>query len=170
MSRRRVLLFGATTLGILVADQVTKALVRSSMEVGESRPIVDGLLWLTHVHNTGAAFGMFRGQQWMLILVAVLVILAIAYVAMHLRPENPAARTALALVAAGAIGNLTDRVVFGGVTDFLDLGWWPVFNVADMSLDIGVALLVWWVLFSSEHTETPEHESEAEPEDAIGSE
>ena len=153
MFKRRALLFAATALLITVADQVTKAMVRSAMEIGESRPIVDGVLWLTHVHNTGAAFGMFRGQQYGLIVVAVVVLAVITYIALHLRPKSALARTSLALIAAGAAGNLIDRAVFGGVTDFLDLGWWPVFNVADMSLDIGVALLVWWVLFSSEQAE-----------------
>lgn len=153
MTTRRALVFGATTLGVLGVDQATKALVRASMDIGDSRPLIDGILRLTHVHNKGAAFGMFQGQQWLLIAIAVLVIAAIAYVALHLRIESPVARAALSLVAAGAIGNLIDRAVLGGVTDFFDLGWWPVFNVADMSLDIGVALLVWWVLFSPEHVE-----------------
>lgn len=158
MTTRRAAVFAATALGVIVADQATKALVRSAMEIGDSRPIVDGVLWLTHVHNTGAAFGMFRGQQWALIIIAVLVLAVIAYVALHLRPRSVLARTALALIAAGASGNLIDRVAFGGVTDFLDLGWWPVFNIADMALDVGVALLVWWVLFTNE--EPQEHSAE----------
>lgn len=153
MTTRRALVFAATALGVIAADQVTKAVVRATMEIGDSRPIIEGVLWLTHVHNTGAAFGMFRGQQWALITIAVVVVAAIVYVALHLRPNSPLARTALALIAAGAGGNLIDRVVFGGVTDFFDLGWWPVFNIADMSLDIGVALLVWWVLFTPEQAE-----------------
>jgi signal peptidase II len=145
--RRRALLFAATVLGVIAADQATKALVRAEMAVGESKPLIDGVFWLTHVHNTGAAFGMFRGQQWMLVLIAAVVLVAIAFVAWHLRPDSVLARTALALIAGGAAGNLIDRAVLGGVTDFLDLGWWPVFNVADMALDVGVAILVWWVLF-----------------------
>lgn len=153
MFRRRALLFAGTALGVVVIDQVTKALVRSEMAIGESRPIIDGVLWLTRVHNTGAAFGMFSDQRLMLIAIAFVVLSVIGYVALHLRPRSLAARTALALIAAGAVGNLVDRIVLHGVTDFLDLGWWPVFNVADMSLDIGVALLVWWVLFSDEHAE-----------------
>jgi len=151
VSRARALVFGATTLGVLLTDQVTKAMVRSSMEVGQSDPVIDGVLWLTRVHNTGAAFGLFRGQQGMLIIIAVTVLAAIAYVIARVRPERPAARTALALVSAGALGNLIDRVTLGGVTDFLDIGRWPVFNVADISLDVGVAILVWWVLFGKEH-------------------
>lgn len=163
MFRRRALLFAGTALGVIVVDQVTKALVRSGMAIGQSRPIVDGVLWLTRVHNTGAAFGMFSQQRPMLIAIAIVVLAIIGYVAFHLRPRSLAARTALALIAAGAVGNLIDRVVLHGVTDFLDLGWWPVFNVADMSLDIGVAILVWWVLFSDEHAEAGADEREDDP-------
>lgn len=144
--------FVATALAIIGVDQVTKALVRSAMERGESIPLVDGLIWLTRVHNTGAAFGMFKGQRPGLIIIAAVVLAGIVYVALHLRPRSALARTALALIAAGAAGNLIDRAALGGVTDFLDLGWWPVFNVADISLNVGVAMLVWWVLFSSEQT------------------
>ncbi len=151
MTKRRVAVLAGTALCILVADQITKALVRASFEIGESHPVVSGVLWLTHVHNTGAAFGMFRGQQWFLIGVAIAVLAGIGWTAVRVSPESPLARTALAMIAAGALGNLVDRAVSGGVTDFLDLGWFPVFNVADISLDVGVALLVWWLLFSSEH-------------------
>ncbi len=151
MTKRRLALFASTIAAVLAADQITKWLVRDAFAVGESHPIVAGVLWLTHVNNTGAAFGMFRGQQWLLIAVAAIVLVAIAYVVYRFSPESLLARTALAMVAAGTCGNLIDRVVFGAVTDFLDLGWFPVFNVADIFLDVGVALLVWWLLFSPEH-------------------
>lgn len=151
MTKRRLALFASTIAAILAADQITKWLVRDFFAVGESHPIVPGGLWLTHVENTGAAFGMFRGQQWLLIAVAVAVLGAIAYVVYRFAPERLLAQTALAMIAAGTCGNLIDRAVSGAVTDFLDLGWFPVFNVADIFLDIGVALLVWWLLFSPEH-------------------
>jgi len=166
VTKRRVAVLAGTALAILAADQITKALVRASFDIGESRPLISGVLWLTHVHNTGAAFGMFRGQQWFLIGVAVVVLCAIGWVAVRVSPESPVARAALAMIAAGALGNLVDRAASGGVTDFLDLGWFPVFNVADISLDIGVALLVWWLLFSREHR----HDEHAPGEDATSAE
>lgn len=153
MTSRRGALFAVTIAGILAADQVTKWLVRSTFEIGESRPIVSGALWLTHVKNTGAAFGMFRGQQWLLIAIAVVVLCSITLAMARMKSGSLLAHTALAMIAAGTCGNLIDRAVSGGVTDFLDLGWFPVFNVADISLDVGVALLVWWLLFGSEHRE-----------------
>ncbi len=161
MTKRRLALFAATIAGILAVDQITKWLVRGAFEVGESRPIIPDVLWLTHVRNTGAAFGMFKGQQWFLIAVAVVVLAVIAYVIHRVRPESPLAHAALAMIAAGTCGNLVDRVVSGGVTDFFDLGWFPVFNVADISLDIGVALLVWWLLFGTEHHHAPDAASAA---------
>lgn len=163
MTKRRVALLAVTALAIVVVDQITKAMVRSSFDLGESRPIVSGLLWLTRVHNTGAAFGMFRGQQWFLIAVAVVVLGAIAWAVVRLKSRSLVARVALSMIAAGALGNLIDRAVLGGVTDFLDLGWFPVFNVADMSLDVGVALLVWWLLFSPQHRHSGATPADVDP-------
>ena len=151
MTRRRALAFAATAAAVVVIDQITKEIVRSSLALNESVPVVDGLLWLTRVHNTGAAFGILRGQQWLLIGTSLIVLTAIGWAIVRVRPESLLMRTALALVTGGAIGNLIDRVVYGGVTDFFDLGWFPIFNVADIALDVGVALIVLWLLFSKEH-------------------
>ncbi|MBN2847458.1 MAG: signal peptidase II [Coriobacteriia bacterium] len=151
MTRRRALAFAATAAAVVVIDQVTKQIVRSSLALNESVSVVDGLLWLTRVHNTGAAFGMLKGQQWLLIGTSVIVLAAIGWAIVRVKPESPLMRTALALVTGGAIGNLIDRIVAGGVTDFFDLGWFPIFNVADIALDVGVALIVLWLLFSKEH-------------------
>lgn len=151
MPKRRVACFVATMAGVIAIDQFTKGLVRTYMVQGHPRPVIEGVLWLTRVKNTGAAFGILDGHRWPLVLVAVVALAVVVFVAIRLSPRSVLARTALALIAGGAAGNLIDRAVSGGVTDFLDLGWWPVFNVADMCLDVGVAMLVWWLLFSKEH-------------------
>ena len=109
MTSRRGALFAVTIAGILAADQVTKWLVRSTFEIGESRPIVSGALWLTHVENTGAAFGMLRGQQWLLIATAVLMLAVVAYVMLRVRPADGWVRFSLSLVTGGAIGIILDR-------------------------------------------------------------
>lgn len=154
MASRRGALFAAIVAAVVVADQVSKAVVRDSMEMFEQVPVIDGVLWFTRIHNTGAAFGILRGQQWLLIITAVLMLSAVAYVMLRVRPASPWARVALALVTGGAIGNLIDRVVLGGVTDFFDLGWFPVFNIADIALNVGVAILVFVLLVGGEHVLT----------------
>lgn len=151
MASRRGALFAAIVAVVVVADQVSKAVVRDSMELFEQVPVIDGVLWFTRINNTGAAFGVLRGQQWLLITTAVLMLSVVAYVMLHVRPASPLARVGLALVTGGAIGNLIDRVVLGGVTDFFDLGWFPVFNIADIALDVGVAILVFVLLVGGEH-------------------
>ncbi|MDO8880688.1 MAG: signal peptidase II [Coriobacteriia bacterium] len=155
MTRARALAFAVTVATVVVIDQVTKAIVRASLTLNDSIPLIDGVFWLTRVRNTGAAFGMFRGQQWLLISVAFVVLGVIAWTLARVRPESWLVRWGLALVTGGTIGNLIDRVFLGGVTDFFNLGWWPVFNVADISLDVGVVLIVVWLLFSRDHREAP---------------
>lgn len=147
MTVRRGLAFAAIVAAVVAIDQATKAAVRASMDVYEQIPVIDGVLWLTHIENTGAAFGMLRGRQWFLIATAVAMLAVVAYVVLTVRLESGWARTALALVSGGAIGNLIDRVGAGAVTDFFDLGWFPVFNVADIALDVGVAILAGFLLF-----------------------
>ena len=129
---------------VWVLDQLTKAAVIASFQPGESRPVIDGIFHLTYVQNTGSAFGLFRGATPWLILTSLIVV---AWVVVELR--RPAARrftlTTLgwALVLGGAAGNVVDRLRWGYVVDFLDLRVWPVFNVADSAITIGVMVLLW---------------------------
>ncbi len=152
MTRAREVIFGATLIGVLIADQVTKALVRANMVVGASVPFLDGFMSLTHVRNAGAAFGLFPGRLPVFIATAVVVLGGIAWIWWRLKPRSTWVVIALGLVAGGATGNLIDRAIAGRVTDFFDVGWWPVFNIADIALDVGVAVLLVWLLFSGEET------------------
>ncbi|MDY0340444.1 MAG: signal peptidase II [Coriobacteriia bacterium] len=151
MASRREWLLLVIIAGVVAVDQGSKALVRQQMAVLESVPVIDGMLWLTHIENNGAAFSILRGQQWLLIATAVMMLAVVAYVVLHIRPTGPWVRVALAFVSGGAIGNLIDRVVSGAVTDFLDLGWFPIFNIADIALDVGVVILVVLLLFKGDH-------------------
>lgn len=157
MASHRGWSFLAIVAGVVAVDQSSKAVIRDRMAVGDSLPIIDGALWLTHVENTGAAFGMLRGQQWLLIATAVLMLAVVAYVMTRIRPADPWVRASLALVTGGALGNLIDRSIAGAVTDFFDLGWFPVFNVADIALDVGVAIIVMVLLFRGEHALAGHH-------------
>lgn len=161
MSCRRAIAFASTAGGVLAADQLSKALVRASFDVGESVPVVEGALWLTRVQNAGAAFGVLTGQRWVFVAIGLGVLAGVAWALARLRPLHWVARAALALVAGGALGNLIDRVAFGTVTDFIDLGWFPVFNLADVALDVGVAAIVLWLLLDSKREADSQREVHA---------
>jgi len=127
---------------IVGVDQCLKALVQSQMAPAQSVPLIPHVVHLTYVQNTGAAFGLLRGSTGLLILVSLgVMIWAVA----ELRAPTTTSRSAqtiLALIVGGAVGNLIDRVRVGYVIDFLDLRVWPVFNLADSAITIGVALLM----------------------------
>jgi signal peptidase II len=125
----------------LAADQLTKALVVSSFAPGERLPLLP-ILHLTYVQNTGAAFGLFKGHQGFFIIVSLLVIGAIAWELATRRVHAAAALWGCGLALGGAAGNLVDRLRLGYVIDFIDLRVWPVFNVGDSAITIGVTLLV----------------------------
>ena len=133
-------LISAATFG---ADQLTKRLVDHQFAPGESLPLLPSVLRLTYVQNRGAAFGIFQGQQLLFIGLALGVIVWLGR-ELAIRPSvSRAVRWGCALVLGGAVGNLVDRLRLGYVVDFIDFRIWPVFNVGDSAITIGVALLVW---------------------------
>ncbi|MHB1341109.1 MAG: signal peptidase II [Coriobacteriia bacterium] len=156
MTRRPAALFAVTVASVLLVDQVSKAVVRTSLGVGQSIPVIEDILSLTHVSNRGAAFGLFQGAVPFFIATSLVVLGVIAWIWWRMKPTNRWFVFSLGLVTGGAAGNLIDRASAGRVTDFFDVHIWPVFNVADMALDIGVAILVAWLLFSKEAAGTDE--------------
>jgi signal peptidase II len=152
--RRPAAVFAGVTAAALLLDQASKQLVRTFLSPpGTSVPVIGRLLRFTYVRNTGAAFGMLPGHSVVFMTVSVLVLLAIAVYLVRVRPRHPLLVFALGLVTAGAAGNLIDRAVSGRVTDFIQVPFdFPVFNLADSAIFVGVAMLVWWVLFGpAEH-------------------
>ena len=152
-------MFTVIAVGVLVLDQATKAFVRASMVPGESITVVQGLLNLTFVNNIGAAFGLFPGRQPVFIATSLVVLFVVAAYWRRARPTEWPVVVALALVCAGAVGNLIDRVLVGRVTDFFEFGFvqFPVFNIADMAILTGVGILALWILFG------PQPDGESEP-------
>ncbi len=143
-------LFFLTALLVIAADQLSKFWVRSNIILGESLPET-GLFRLTHIHNTGASFGLFQDQSLPLAIVALTGIIAILIFVLffsHRFPflNNWLSKLALGLVLGGAIGNLIDRIRQGYVTDFIDVSIWPAFNIADSSVVIGVILFAYSLL------------------------
>jgi signal peptidase II len=132
---------------IVVIDQITKYLFWNH---GKNHEIIPGYLNVTLVKNAGAAFGMFQGGRVFFIAASVLAVLLIAYLGIRLPREDRGRRIWLALILGGAVGNLIDRVRFGEVVDFIQIGinghYWPVFNVADMGVSIGACMLILFAL------------------------
>lgn len=151
---------------IVATDQITKELIVRELGPGGSRrtiEIIPGLLDLTFVRNTGASFGLFQGQSSLL---TVLALGAITFLAVYYfrRARNDAwVAVALGLQLGGAIGNVIDRLRYGYVVDFIDFPRWPTFNVADSSITVGVALLMYALLFRdferNEQTNEPQFHS-----------
>lgn len=126
---------------IVAIDQVSKALVVHSLSGGRVIVLFGGLVQLDYTVNSGAAFGILQARGLLFILVAVVVSVIIVVSYRRVVAGPLVVRIALGLVLGGAIGNLIDRVRLGHVVDFIDLGWWPVFNLADSSIVVGVVLL-----------------------------
>lgn len=135
---------------IFAVDQLTKALVKMHMAPNQSIPVIDNILHLTYVQNTGAAFSLLKGRVFFFVVVSFAVIAVIVYYLIRLPKEKKLFKFTLALVLGGAFGNLVDRLRFGYVVDFIDFRIWPVFNVADSSVVIGVLLLLYLVMYDSE--------------------
>ena len=131
----------ALALFIFLADRVLKELVESSMRLGDSIPMVPGILHLTYIKNDGGAFGILGGQGSILLLGSAV---AVAFVLWMLLEGPPARLMTLGcgLILGGAAGNLLDRLTAGEVTDYVDLRVWPVFNAADAAIVLGVAALL----------------------------
>ena len=137
---------------IVLLDQWTKWLVRSNIPAGESW-LPESLVWLSpyarivHWYNRGAAFGMFQQGNMVFTVLAFIVIAAILYYYPQISRADWPLRLALSMQLGGAIGNLIDRIRIGHVTDFISIGRFPVFNIADSSISIGCAVLllgIWW--------------------------
>jgi signal peptidase II len=127
---------------VVVADQYTKHLVSTTFEPGESRIVVPHVLWLTYVQNVHGAFGLFGSRPWLLIVMAVAVLAVFWFSFRDSAARSRLVRIAFGAIVGGAIGNIIDRVHYQYVVDFFDLRWWPVFNVADSCITVGVCLLV----------------------------
>lgn len=157
---------------IVIADQLSKWAIVSSLRLHESVAVIPGVFHITHVQNPGAAFGLFAYQQPLFIAVAAIMIGLAIYYRKRIQQEPRLLQFAVTIGIAGALGNLIDRVRTGYVVDFFDFRMFPVFNVADIAITIGVALLIWTTLFdrstSSDDSATHSVDGDIEAERAGG--
>ena len=146
---------------LVVIDQSVKAWVRASIPLGQSIPFLPGIMELTYIPNTGAAFSSFSSLTWLLALISLLASVAVAVLMARKLFTRPLGRLSLALILGGAVGNLIDRVFLGFVTDmfattFMDFA---VFNVADICVVTGGILMVIYVLFFYDKQKEARHDA-----------
>jgi signal peptidase II len=149
--QKRNILFLVITFLVILLDQTTKAWIISTMRIYDSFVVIEGFFSITHVRNPGAAFGFLAGapplfRSIFFLAVTVAAIVLILHYLRVSRIEEPSLVSALALILAGAVGNLIDRIRFGEVVDFLDVyigsHHWPAFNVADSAITVGAGVLM----------------------------
>ncbi|MBI2871313.1 MAG: signal peptidase II [Candidatus Omnitrophica bacterium] len=129
------------SLVVVILDQLTKLAVELFLR--ESVPVIPNIFYLTRVHNSGGAFGLFTGFTWMFVAVGLLTLAFGLLFRRSIQTAPRLIRWAAVLILGGALGNLIDRLRFGYVIDFLDFRVWPVFNLADSSITVGTCLIVW---------------------------
>jgi signal peptidase II len=140
--------------GILL-DQITKYYVARNFIQGARQTIIDGFFYLTYVRNTGAGFSILQGQRWVFIVLTFIALPLFIYLYIKSDPGHRLERFAYLLLISGTIGNFIDRVLHGSVVDFLDFiifGYdFPVFNVADIFITVGVGLYLLLTLLETKH-------------------
>ncbi len=133
-------------LSVIVVDRLTKFFITHTMNVGESIPVIPGILDCTFILNPGAAFGLLEYQRLFFVAITLVVgVLAFVF-RRQIQAEGPLVCKGTALFLGGAAGNLIDRVATGYVIDFVDFKIWPVFNVADICICAGVGLILWSIV------------------------
>jgi len=137
----------------LVLDQVSKYYVMNHFAIGESVSVIQNVFHLTYIINRGAAFGMLANQRWFFLVVAFILIIVYAIYHKKVNRGPISLRIGSALLISGAIGNGIDRYVLHGVVDFFDFRIWPIFNVADIGICVGVACIIYHLL-RNEHEES----------------
>mgnify|MGYP001257057597 CR=1 FL=1 len=148
---------------VLIADQLSKFVIVNNLYIGESIPR-EGLLRITYVMNSGSAFSVFSGHPAFFVFASVVAISVLLLFYSYQSTSGPWLKISLGLQMGGAIGNLIDRIRFGAVVDFIDFGWWPVFNLADSFIVVGLSILIFILLF---HRPKNERHSESVDEDRL---
>lgn len=135
---------------VVLLDRLSKHLIVSRMTLGSSVPVISGVFHITYIENAGAAFGMLVNQQSLFIAAGVALLAAAAYLYPRLRRGSRLLRYGAAVLLGGTVGNLIDRIELGHVVDFFDFRVYPVFNVADIAIVLGVAAIIYDIVVKNE--------------------
>lgn len=145
----------AIILLVLLLDQLTKFFIVRRFYLGESVPVIKNIFHITYITNTGTAFGMFQGYGSILLIFAVIAIIIISILVFTQKTYSLTHSLAFSLILGGAVGNLIDRLFRGSIVDFIDVNlhfWpanpWPIFNIADSAVTVGISILLLSSIFS----------------------
>lgn len=143
----------SVVIATVLVDLFTKLAVMKNMELGESIPLIKGVLHLTYITNDGAAFGSFSDARWVFMSVSLLLIAVITVLLLVWDEADPLFYTSLSLVLGGGIGNMIDRIAYGEVIDFIDFCafpklWMWIFNGADSFVCVGAGMLILWYILA----------------------
>ena len=133
-----------TVVIIIITDRITKIFFSHVLAAGETLPVIQNVFHVTLVKNTGIAFGLFKDQGIVFIIIPVIAIILLIFNIFYYRNNKELSRTYLfgfSLILGGAVGNLIDRISLGYVIDFLDFRIWPVFNMADSAITVGAVII-----------------------------
>ncbi len=148
--------FFISAVCILILDQVTKYIIIEKLPVNSSIEVIGGFFYITHVKNSGAAFGLFHDSIRILTIISIVAIVLIIILKIILKLNYAFYNVSLGFILGGALGNLIDRYFVGEVTDFINFTFWPVFNIADSFIIIGFCLIIILILreyFKKEKTQ-----------------
>lgn len=138
--------FFISAVCILILDQVTKYIIIEKLPINSSIEVIGGFFYITHVKNSGAAFGLFQDSIRILTIISIVAIVLIIILKIILKLNYVFYNVSLGFILGGALGNLIDRYFVGEVTDFINFTFWPVFNIADSFLIIGFCLIIILIL------------------------
>ncbi len=138
--------FSISAVCILILDQVTKYIIIEKLPINSSIEVISGFFYITHVKNSGAAFGLFQDSISTLTIISIVAIVLIIILKIMLKLNYAFYNVSLGFILGGALGNLIDRYFVGEVTDFINFTFWPVFNIADSFIIIGFCLIIILIL------------------------
>lgn len=136
------MIFSSIIFLSVIIDQLSKYLIEKNLVYGESIPIIKNIFYFTYIKNNGVAFGLFSNLKSFLVFFTIITIAAIFFYYHKLQTQNRKLQVSFALILGGAFGNLIDRLFWGEVRDFLDFRIWPIFNIADSCICIGIGLIL----------------------------
>lgn len=138
-------MFIACIAAIIIVDQLVKHFIQAAMLPGMSFSVIPNIFSITYVQNAGAAFGILENQRPFFIIITLVVLICGIYLYPKINRQPLCLRLGSALLFGGAVGNLIDRIRLGIVVDFFDFHIWPVFNIADIAIVCGVAIIIYYI-------------------------